>query len=216
MDLKSQFPSFFDFGRSPFIQGRGIFPFFGRVNYSQQVALLRILAVAAEKQLSLLDVLETFEKDIRGHWRYQVLRLIDLLRSGVPLADALETIPNVIPASAHFLVKAGAESGTLPSALALAAEVCAEQRNERDFLRAGFVLYSGIILLVLTFIFGFICYWIIPKMKHIFLEFDMPLPELTMNIIQTSDWTVKYFWVFPVIGFMIYLAYLVFNQNGFP
>ncbi|QDV48088.1 type II secretion system F family protein [Gimesia fumaroli] len=215
MDLKSHFPSFFEFGRSSFLLGRGIFPLFGRVNYSQQVALLRILAVAAEKQLPLLDVLETFEKDIRGRWRYQVLRLIDLLRSGVPLADALETIPNVIPANAFFLVKAGAESGTLPSALALAAEVCAEQRNERDFLRAGFVLYFGIILLVLTFIFGFICYWIIPKLKHIFHEFDMPLPDLTINIIQTSDWVVKYYWVFPVIGILICLTHLLLIRMDF-
>ncbi|QDT40054.1 Type II secretion system protein F [Gimesia alba] len=215
MDLKSHFPSFFEFGRSSFSRGRGIFPLLGRVSYSQQVALLRILAVAAEKQLSLIDVLETFEKDIRGRWRYQVLRLIDLLRSGVPLADALETIPNVIPANAYFLVKAGAESGTLPSALALAAEVCAEQRNERDILRPGVSVYLSAFLTIMMCIVSFICYWIVPKLKHIFYEFDMPLPDLTMNIIQTSDWFVEYFYIYPVLGFIIYLAYLFLIRMDF-
>ncbi|WP_339730999.1 type II secretion system F family protein [uncultured Gimesia sp.] len=215
MDQKSRFNHFFQFERSPFLRARGIFPLFGRVNYSQQVALLRILAVAAEKKLSLLDVLEAFEKDIRGRWRYQVLRLIDLLRSGVPLAEAIETIPNVIPANAYFLVKAGAESGTLPSALALAAEVCTERRNERDFLRPGVSVYLSSVLVIMACIIGFICYWVIPKLKKIFLNFDMALPDLTVSIIQTSEWFVKYFWVFPAFGLMVYLARLFLIRLDF-
>lgn len=215
MDQNSRFHHFFQYERSPFLRGRGLFPLFGRVNYSQQVALLRILAVAAEKQLSLIDVLETFEKDIRGRWRYQVLRLIDLLRSGVPLAKALETIPNVIPANAYFLVKAGAESGTLPSALTLAAEVCAEQRNDRDFLRPGVSVYLSTILVIMALVVGFICYWIVPKMKHIFANFEMGLPDLTVKIIHISDWIVQYFWLFPVVSLMLYLLRLILIRTGF-
>lgn len=205
MDQKSRFHHFFQFERSPFLRGCGIFSLLGRVNHSQQVALLRILAVAAEKQLSLIDVLEAFEKDIRGRWRYQVLRLIDLLRSGVPLAEAIETIPNVIPANAYFLVKAGAESGTLPSALALAAEVCTERRNEREFLRPGVSVYLSSILVIMTCIVGFICYWIIPKLKKIFFDFEMPLPDLTVNLIQASGWIVEYFYLFPAFGLIVFL-----------
>ncbi|QDU00226.1 type II secretion system F family protein [Gimesia aquarii] len=184
---------------------RGSFSFLGRVTKSQQVALLRILAVASEKQLPLIDVLEAFAKDVRGHWRHQIIRLVDLLRSGIPLAEALEKIPSVIPTKAFFLVKAGAESGTLPSALAMAAEVCAEQRNERDSLRAGVSYYIVSVLFILTLILSFICYWIIPKMKKIYFDFEVELPALTLDIIRASDWLVRYYWIFPLLLLTIYL-----------
>lgn len=191
------------------------FPFLGRVNYSQQVALLRILAVASEKQLPLIDVLEAFAKDVRGHWRHQIIRLVDLLRSGVPLAEAIEKIPSVIPTKAYFLVKAGAESGTLPSALAMAAEVCAEQRSERDNLHSGVSYYIVSVLVVLTLILSFICYWIIPKMKKIYFDFELELPALTIDIIRASEWFVQYIWVLPVLFLIIYLlrAFLIKTEH---
>jgi type II secretory pathway component PulF len=205
MDRNSSFKNFLSVGRSPLLYGCGLSSIFGRVNYSQQVALLRVLAIASEKQLSLIDVLETFAKDVRGRWRYQILRLVDLLRSGVSLADAIEKIPTVIPAHAYFLVKAGAESGTLPSALALAAETCTERRNDRDFLRPGTWAYISTVVTIMLIVQGFICYWIIPKMKYIYLDFGMDLPVLTWEIIRASDWFAKYFWLFPVLGFSFLL-----------
>ena len=216
MDKKSHFENLNRiFGNvrnsSPF----GTFLSFGRVSYSQQVALLRILAIAADKQLPLIDVLETFGKDIRGHWRYQIMRLVDLLRSGVPLAEALEKIPYVIPANAFFLVKAGAESGTLPSALAVGAEVCAEQRNERDYLRPGIGVYLSTVFVIMFLVFGFICYWIIPKMKKIFLDFGMELPDLTLRIIYAADLIVNYFpLIFPVF-LILFFMYLRLRRTGY-
>ncbi|MCA9004409.1 MAG: type II secretion system F family protein [Planctomycetaceae bacterium] len=188
---------------------------FGRVSYSQQVALLRILAIAADKQLPLIDVLETFGKDIRGHWRYQIMRLVDLLRSGVPLAEALEKIPYVIPANAFFLVKAGAESGTLPSALALAAEVCAEQRNERDYLRPGIGLYLCTVFLIMLLVFMFICYWIIPKMKKIYYDFNMEMPDLTIAINDTSDLIVTYVPLLIPGILILFFLYLRLRRSGY-
>ena len=214
MNQNSGFRKFMSFANSPLLNGRGRFSIFGRVNYSQQVALLRILAVAAEKQISFIDVLETFSKDVRGHWKYQVLRLVDLLRSGVSLADAIERIPTVIPADAYFLVKAGAESGTLPSALKMAVEVCAERRNERDSLRAGFLWYLVLILIITALIFGFICYWIIPKLKKIYFDFGMELPALTEEVIRASDLFVIYFYVFPIFILMSFLIWVFLIKLG--
>lgn len=215
MNWKSRFPTFFEIGKSLLLRGRGFFPFFGRVNYSQQVALLRILAVAAEKRLPLIEVLETFANDIRGRWRYQVMRLIDLLRSGVPLADALETVPNIIPANAFFLVKAGAESGTLPSALSLAAEVCSEQRNDREFLRPAFMSYLLVVLLIMFFIIWFICYWVIPKMKHIFYDFELPLPDLTISVINVSNIVEQYYYIVPGLLVYLYLQHRYLIRKGY-
>ncbi|QDT24827.1 type II secretion system F family protein [Gimesia panareensis] len=193
--------------------------FLGRVTHSQQMALLRILAVATEKQLSLIDVLEAFEKDIHGRWRFQVSRLIDLLRSGVPLADAIEKVPDLLPSNAFFLIKAGAESGTLPSALSLAAEVCMEQRSERVRTSTGVLLYILAVCLVLFMIMLFIGYWIIPKFKKIFYDFNVELPSLTQRIIEAFDLAANYFWVPIVAIFLLWIAQKIlirirFLENG--
>ncbi|MCH9654079.1 MAG: type II secretion system F family protein [Planctomycetes bacterium] len=214
MDRNSGFKSFLSVGRSPLLYGCGLSSIFGRVTYSQQVALLRVLAIASEKQLSLIDVLETFAKDVRGRWRYQILRLVDLLRSGVSLADAIEKIPTVIPSHAYFLVKAGAESGTLPSALALAAETCAERRNDRDFLRPGTWVYISAVVTIMLLVQAFICYWIIPKMKKIYFDFDMELPALTLELIQASDWFVNYFYLFPALVVLMSLLSVFLIKLG--
>lgn len=193
--------------------------FLGRVTHSQQMALLRILAVATEKQLSLIDVLEAFEKDIHGRWRFQVSRLIDLLRSGVPLADAIEKVPDLLPSNAFFLIKAGAESGTLPSALSLAAEVCMEQRVERVRTSTGVLLYILAVCLVIAMVMFFIGYWIIPKFKKIFYDFNVELPSLTRGIIEAYDLAEKYFWVPIVAVFLLWIAqkilvHIRFLENG--
>lgn len=214
MNRNARFSKLMNISNSPLLYGHGLFSVFGRVNHSKQVALLRILAVAAEKQISFIEVLETFSKDVRGHWKYQVLRLVDLLRSGVSLADAIERIPKVIPAEAYFLVKAGAEAGTLPSALAMAVEVCAERRDERDSLRTGFLLYLVAILTITALILGFICYWIIPKLKKIYLDFNMELPELTVDVIRAADWFFTFFWSIPVFVLMSFMVWMFLVAVG--
>ena len=199
-------------GNRPILRGPRFY--LGRVTHTQQMALLRILAVATEKQLSLIDVLETFEKDIHGRWRFQISRLVDLLRSGVPLAEAIEKIPNLLPSNAFFLVKAGAESGTLPSALSLAAEVCSEQRNERDVMRSRVSVYLMSVLTVMSLILGFIGYWIIPKLKHIFLDFKSELPPLTQRIMEANDFVVANFFLLPGVIFLLWVGQRILVRCG--
>lgn len=200
-------------GNRPLLRGPRWLP--GRVTHSQQMALLRILAVATEKQLSLIDVLETFEKDVHGRWRLQISRLVDLLRSGVPLADAIDKVPDLLPANAFFLVKAGAESGTLPSALSLASEVCMAERTEQVRSRAGVLLYILAVFLVVALNLLFIGYWIIPKFKKIFHDFEVELPGLTLNIIEANDFVIEYFYVLPVAILLLWIMQKILTRRGF-
>jgi len=213
-------PSRFEFldqlwrwGSRPILRGPRLY--LGRVTHTQQMALLRILAVATEKQLSLIDVLETFEKDIHGRWRFQISRLVDLLRSGVPLAEAIEKIPNLLPSNAFFLVKAGAESGTLPSALSLAAEVCLEQRSEREHTRTGVMLYIVSVLVVISLMLLFIGYYIIPKLKKIYLDINFEMPPLTVGITDANDFVIKYYYLLPVALLLLWIAQKVLLRFGF-
>ena len=79
-----------------------------RAAASRRGALLWVLAIAVEKQLPLVPVLEAFADDSRGLWRTRTLELAAALRSGVSLPDALQELPGVVPHSAVLAARVGA------------------------------------------------------------------------------------------------------------
>src|SRR5688500_9144865 len=63
---------------------------------AQRQALLRLIATAQEENLPLLPLLENWTADQRGLHRQRLNRLLELLHSDMPLADALEATPGIL------------------------------------------------------------------------------------------------------------------------
>ena len=93
-----------------------------RARAARQSALLSVLAIATEKQLPLTPILDAFADDSRLGWRQQVHDLSDMLQAGTSLPDALEAVHGLLPPDVVMAARVGAESGTLPAALKIAAE----------------------------------------------------------------------------------------------
>ena len=51
-----------------------------------------------------------------------------------------------------------------------------------------------------------------PKFKAIFLDFGITLPEMTLVLIQASDFVVDYFWTIPLIPFAMYVVYKLIRK----
>lgn len=85
---------------------------------AQQQALLWAMAVSAEKQIPIVSTIEIFARRRSGLINRKAGRLTELLKSGVPLPDALEKIPGVLPARLMPVIRAGYESGGFGSILA--------------------------------------------------------------------------------------------------
>lgn len=179
---------------------------------SNQGALLWGLAIAAERGLPLVTVLDAFTGS-GGKWGYQVGDLKDLLDSGASLPDALEQLPGLVPRDAVLSARIGLESGTLGVSLRAAAKTVLESRAHLTDRVSGALIYLLAIGTVAFSIVSFIMYYIIPKFKKIFSDFGTELPDLTMWIIDASDFLVTYFYLFGLIGAAISLGlWNVFRQ----
>jgi type II secretory pathway component PulF len=163
---------------------------------ARQASLLWLLAITVEKGLPLEDELEALSDGLTGRHRTDVLYLADLLDSGDALPEALAEVPGIVPQHALLAAQTGAESGRLAQALRDAA-VRHEARWRPESAPAvalvGSVLYSGAIIVYALFVVSFLMYWIVPKFKKIFEDFDTELPGPTIELIAASDLMFEYF-----------------------
>ncbi|HUG92768.1 MAG TPA: type II secretion system F family protein [Planctomycetaceae bacterium] len=157
---------------------------------ARQASLLWLLAISVEKELPLEDELEAYSDGLTGRHRSDVVYLAEVLRSGDSLPDALAFIPGLVPQDAVMAAHVGAESGRLAEALRDAA--LRHQRGESagvspamSLFAAG--LYFGVVLNYAAFLTFFLMYYIVPKFKKIFEDFDTELPQVTQHLITASN-----------------------------
>lgn len=162
--------------------------FFGRSVAARQAMLLSTIAVAVEKQLPLVSLLEALADEAGGSWGRKVRSLADMISAGTSISVALEVIPGIVSAEASGLVRIGGESGNIAGALREAARQ-ARRRSETNLLRfVGPLAYLCLLSTVLMLVASFIMIWIIPKFKVIFDGFETRLPRETELVIQICDY----------------------------
>jgi type II secretory pathway component PulF len=166
-----------------------------KASRAEQVALLRLLSLAVERQLALPPMLEAFAEDTSAARRHRVLQLAELLKSGTNLPEALEQVPDILPDDVVLAVRFGAESGTLAESLRSSASALARRQDEVAGWLRGFVLYVCVVLSVLGLILTFIMVKIVPTFEQIFMDFAISLPESTKLLIELSRIAVKYWYL---------------------
>jgi len=153
--------------------------------------LLKVLSIAAAKGLPLGPTASAFADQDQGGLRQRILRLAHHLNQGATLSDSLTAVPRLIAQDGVLLARAGEETNSLPRALATASH----SRGSRFpiwLAIAGRFSYVLFILLILQTITSFILYFIVPKFEAIFAGFGVPLPQVSVLIIDLSHWLVRF------------------------
>jgi protein transport protein HofC len=181
-----------------------------------QDALLRILSIAADRGMPLAPALEAYASQCHGEYRRKVLALVHYLRLGMPLPQALEREPGLMPSNAEVLVNVGWESGVLSGALREAAATRSALQPAWIALSSRFA-YLVVLLGAIQVIVGFIMYFIVPKFEAIFNDFGARLPEITILLIHGTHWLIRYGWLFGllIVGSEVFLLmYLPISFYG--
>ena len=162
---------------------------------SRQSSLLWMLAVAAEEDMPLVEEIDALADDERGAQRKRLRDLADMLRAGIPLPEAVENIPGLLPFQATFAVRVGCESGQLGRSLRSAADSLTEEFQEEQGANILYLLYCGLLVFVTASLTGFLMYYVVPKHAKILEDFGVDLPRSTSGLIQMSDIFVNYFYL---------------------
>jgi len=194
----------------------GVFILTGKRRTNQGMVLWT-LAVSVAKGLPLPEELRALADGLSGGHRIKTRRLSELLHEGVPLDVALEGVPGVVPQFAVLAAQLGTKNGTLPKSLRDAAvrhTAQAQWRGTGTFSPTMAVTYLLIIPAIAGLIVSYIMIFYIPKYKDIFNGFDMELPEVTVTVIEISDFFIQYFYLIvppaallPVGAVLVAVAY---------
>jgi protein transport protein HofC len=158
---------------------------------ARQDALLSVLAIAAEKEMPLAPAVLAFADQYSGGSHRRIMELAAQLNGGAMLPEALERVPRVVSRDGVLLAWVGQAAGTLPKALRVAAASRVSYLSIWTAIAAR-VTYILALLLAMQTITAFMMYFIMPKFEAIFKDFSLPLPSLTVWLIDASHFIIKY------------------------
>ena len=143
---------------------------------TQQQSLLRLIAVGTEENLPLIPLLETWAADEFGVQRRRLHRLLNLMKAGASLPQALEQIPGLIRNEDLVAMRFDAQLGTRTAAVRqLLTEPTRQAHRSRT---QQTLLYLGFLLLFCGVQFVFMQLRIVPVFEHILHHNALPRPEI--------------------------------------
>jgi type II secretory pathway component PulF len=152
-----------------------------------QQALLCTLAVSAERFIPLLPAIESFAEDVRGKFGVRLGKLAAMLKSGVPLPDALRRIRGIVPGPLMPPIRVGYESGALAEGLSAAA-AHEDRQHELWGSFAAKMLYIAAMPFFGSAIIGFMLTWVTRSYGFIFRDYHLSIPPMTQFLMGASNW----------------------------
>ena len=170
-------------------KGRGFA--FGRVKTKVLTQVTRQLSTLQDAGLPILRSLNILEEQQRPGTLKNVLRgVAEDIEGGSTLSEACSKHPKAFNRLYVNMVAAGETGGVLDVILQRLAEFMEKaEKLKRKII--GAMIYP---IVVVTFAMGIvtgIMIVVIPKFKDIFKDFDVTLPDVTLVLMNTSDWVVS-------------------------
>src|SRR5690606_23746688 len=122
----------------------------------------------------------------RGAIRRRLLRLVDALRLGVDVADALELSVPEATRRQIAVVRAAESAGRLRQGLSRL--VRDERRNPADDVatRGMAMAYPLVVTLMLLGVMGLVMIFVIPKFELILLDFNLTMPWVSRLMLDVA------------------------------
>jgi general secretion pathway protein F len=173
--------------------------------FTSELSTLLNSGVPLDRALSI-----TAELTVRASFRFIVLDVLRVLKSGKTLADSLATHPDYFPDLYTNMVRAGEASGSLGVIFERLAEFERTADDLRSYIITAMVyplLLAGVgvasIILLLTYV--------VPKFASIFQDSTMKMPTPTRLMLEASNILRGYWWIGAgaiVLGYSIWRAYV--------
>lgn len=151
-------------------------------NFTRQLSTLQDAGLPL---LRSLQVLETQQKP--GKLKAILGSVVEDVESGSTLSDSMAKHPKAFDRLYCKMVNAGEIGGVLDVILQRLAEFMEKAQRLRGRIK-GAMIYPIAVISVAVLIVTGIMYWVIPKFQEIFNDFEVPLPWLTLVLIDVSAW----------------------------
>jgi len=160
----------------------------GKVKTKHLTTFTRQLSTLQDAGLPLLRSLQILESQQRpGLLKNVLVSVVEDVEGGSALSEAMAKQPKAFNTLYCKMVAAGEVGGVLDVILQRLAEFMEKaQRLKRKVV--GALVYPVAVIVIATLIVTGIMYFIIPKFKEIFADFEIELPGITVFLIESSAW----------------------------
>ena len=179
----------------------------------QRQALLRLIAVAVEENLSLIPLLESWAADEHGRQRNRIRRVIYLLNQGRTLPDAMEAVPGILREEDILAIRFDAQSGTRTAAIRsnLSEQQVVDRTSVVRTRRP--LIYACVVLPISLLVIAFLHTKILPMLQKIFAEFGHePSEAMRLSTSLTSGF-IQGGWLLLLLAFIM-LIILFSTRTG--
>jgi len=122
---------------------------------------------------------------------------------GKSLGDSVSQFPAVFNRLYVNMVRAGESSGTLGLVLDRLAVYMEKQEKAKGQVISA-MMYPSVMILAQLSLIGYLLVSLVPKLQKIFASLKAPLPWYTKLTIGISEWLQNYWFLLPLIGFVVY------------
>ncbi len=149
------------------------------MNAEDLIALNDEIAGMARAGLPLDQGLAALARDMgKGRLRQVTATLAADLRAGHTLPEALDRQGGRVPPFYASLVAAGMRTGRISDVLATLTVYARTLANLRSIV-VDAIFYPSVVLVFGVILFGFLCFFVLPRFDVIFKEFGIRLPAIT-------------------------------------
>ena len=180
----------------------------GGVRPKALTTFTRQLSTLQDAGLPVLRSLQILEGQSKpGALKNSLLDVIEDIESGNTLSEAMGKQPKAFDNLYVNMVKAGEAGGALEVILQRLAEFKEKAQSLKRKVQ-GAMIYPCAVITVATLIVGFIMVF-----KKIFEDFGVELPNMTVALIDTSDWISQYWYTLLMAPVVFWLLIKIIRKN---
>jgi len=158
----------------------------GKISTKQLCTFTRQLSTLQDAGLPILRSLKILEGQCKpGVLKNALQDIVEDIESGQTLSEACAKHPKAFDRLYCNMIKAGEAGGALEAILQRLADFKEKSQSLKRRIKSAMV-YPIVVIFVACVIVGFILYFIIPKFEAIFKDFNLPLPKMTIILIDAS------------------------------
>jgi len=185
----------------------------GKISTKHLCTFTRQLSTLQDAGLPILRSLKILEGQCKpGVLKNALGDVVEDIESGQTLSEAFSKHPKAFDRLYCNMIKAGEAGGALEAILQRLADFKEKSQSLKRKIK-GAMVYPIVVILVACIIVGFILYYIIPKFESIFKDFGVPLPRMTIMLIEASHFLIKYFYIVFLTPFLIWVFIKLLYRN---